>query len=90
MFERTREIRKQERLKKKENNAVSERRLEKTMMLELQEVLEKYLENNDCVEVEVDLQYVNIFVRICEQLTDYDCERVSETLFRFKAKEFVW
>ena len=90
MFERTREIRKQARLKRKETDAISERRLEKTIGLELQNLLEKYLENNDCVEVEIDVEHIAIFLRVCENLSEYRWERVSETLFRFEAKEFVW
>ena len=90
MFEKTRELQKQERLRKKGNVAQSERKLEKMMRIELIEVLERYLENNDSVEVEVDVQNTAVFQRVCEQLTDYDCEQTGETLYKFRAKEFVW
>lgn len=90
MFEQTREIRKQARLLKNGNSAQSERKLEKTIRIELQECLEKHLENNDCVEVEIDAQYVGIFLKICESLTDYSYVQVDQTLFRFEAKEFTW
>lgn len=90
MFEKTRELQKQERLRKKGNVAQSERKLEKMMRIELIEVLERYLENNDSVEVEVDVQNTVVFQRVCEQLTDYDCEQTGETLYKFRAKEFVW
>lgn len=90
MFEKTRELQKQERLKKKGNVAQSERKLEKLMRIELIEVLERYLENNDSVEVEVEVQNAAIFQRVCEQLTDYEWEQTGETLYKFRAKEFVW
>lgn len=91
LFEQTREIRKQKRLmKQNKDNSLTERKLEKTIQIELQETLEKYLEDNDCVEVEVDAQNVAIFLKICESLTDYLYVQVDQTLFQFKAKEFVW
>lgn len=90
MFEKTRELQKQERLRKKGNVAQSERKMEKLMRLELQEVLERYLESNDSVEVEIELQNTAIFQRVCEQLTDYEVEQVSDTLYKFKVKEFIW
>ena len=77
-------------MRKKENSAVSERRLEKTIAVDLLEVLETQLETYDEIEVEVDIQNVPIFLKVCESLSDYTYEQVSDTLFRFKAKEFEW
>lgn len=92
MFKESRDYAKAKRLRKKANNTVSEKRVENLMRLELREKLQKYLLNNDIVQIEIDKKHISMFLAIVEDefTEDYDYEQVSETLYNFKAKEIEW
>jgi len=92
MFDEYKEYTKQRKLKKKASNTVQEKKVENQMRLELREKLQKYLLNNDIVQIEIDKKYISMFLAIVEDefATDYDFEQVTETLYNFKAKEIEW
>jgi len=92
MFDEYKEYTKQKKLKKKASNTVQEKKVENQMRLELREKLQKYLLNNDVVQIEIDKKYISMFLAIVEDefATDYDFEQVTETLYNFKAKEIEW
>lgn len=92
MFDSARAYQKEQRLKKKADNTLSEKRVENLMRLELREKLTKYLLSNDSMMIEIDPKHVSMFLAIVEEefSADYDYEQVSETLYIFRAKEIDW
>lgn len=92
LFQQSREYNKKKQLQKKAGNKVNESKVASLMRIELGEKLQKYLLNNDSVEIEIDKKYVPTFLAIVAEdfEDDYEWEQVSETLYLFAAKEVEW
>ncbi|HBG5344170.1 TPA: hypothetical protein KQG29_001534 [Clostridioides difficile] len=80
-------LRKQKMLKETRNEFVSKEK-EKKLIIELTEKIGDYLDNNDSIMIEVDVNVVVEFINILNSFTSiYDFMQVDKNKFIFYNKE---
>lgn len=93
MFERLAELNALEKQEKKQSNTSAFKKAESLLKAELRDLLDEYLTNRKCesVTLEVREQDVVDFLAILQKdVPEYECEQISETLYKFSVKSLEW
>ena len=92
MFERTRELRDLKRQEKKQANTAVTKRAENLLRAETRELLDEYLAQRGCESVTIEIKADDVvdFIAILPSFSEYDCDQISETLYKFTVHAFEW
>lgn len=92
MFERTRELHDLKRQEKKQANTAVTKRAENLLRTETRELLDEYLSQRGCESVTIEIKADDVvdFIAILPSFSEYDCDQISETLYKFTVHAFEW